>query len=112
MRNLHLSESLATFAAKINPFSMKKIAQNASLLPYNTFRMDVKAAIFAEYDNVDELHEILNDPSVAALMQAEKSKGHLPFWHIGSGSNLLFTSDYPGVVLHCKSTGINAVIST
>lgn len=88
---------------------MKKIAQNASLLPYNTFRMDVKAAIFAEYDNVDELHEILNDPSVAALMQAEKSKGHLPFWHIGSGSNLLFTGDYPGVVLHCKSTGIRIV---
>ncbi len=88
---------------------MKNIAQNAPLLSYNTFHMDVKAAVFAEYENVDELREILNDPAVAALMQAEKAKGRLPFWHIGSGSNLLFTGDYPGVVLHCKSTGIRVV---
>lgn len=47
---------------------MKNIAQNAPLLPYNTFHMDVKAAIFAEYENVDELREILNDPAVTALM--------------------------------------------
>lgn len=85
---------------------MKKITKDTSLLSYNTFGMDVKAALFAEYDTLDELEEILKNPEVIALMQAEKAKGHLPFWHIGSGSNLLFKGDYPGVVLHCTAKGI------
>lgn len=106
-----MSESLDTFAAKITRFQMKKITRDASLLPYNTFGMDVKAALFAEYDNVNDLQEILADPEVIALMQAEKAKGHLPFWHIGSGSNLLFTGDYPGVVLHCTAKGIKVAES-
>lgn len=104
---MHLSESLTNFAAKITPLGMKKITIDASLLPYNTFGMDVKAAVFAEYDTVNDLREILNDPLIGGLMQAEKDKGQLPFWHIGSGSNLLFTGDYPGVVLHCLAKGIS-----
>ncbi len=104
---MHLSESLNNFAAKITPLRMKKITFDAPLLPHNTFGMDVKAAVLAEYDTVNDLREILTDPIIAGLMQAEKDKGHLPFWHIGSGSNLLFTGDYPGVVLHCLAKGIS-----
>ena len=85
---------------------MKKIIKDASLLPYNTFGMDIKATVLAEYDTVNDLREILADPTIAALMQAERDKGNLPFWHIGSGSNLLFKGDYPGVVLHCLAKGI------
>ncbi len=85
---------------------MKIITRNASLLPHNTFGMDVKAAVLAEYDTVDELRQLLADPLVGALMQAERAAGRLPFWHIGSGSNLLFTGDYPGVVLHCNARGM------
>ena len=88
---------------------MKKITIDAPLLPHNTFGMDVKAAVLAEYDTVNDLQEILTDPTVASLMQVEKGKGHLPFWHIGSGSNLLFTGDYPGVVLHCSAKGIDTI---
>ena len=104
-----LSERLDNFAAKITHLQMKKINIDASLLPYNTFGMDVKAAVLAEYDTVNDLREILNDPMVASLIQAEKEKGRLPFWHIGSGSNLLFQGDYPGVVLHCLAKGIHIV---
>ena len=37
---------------------MKK-QENYSLLPYNTFGMDVKAALFIEYASVEELKEVL-----------------------------------------------------
>lgn len=65
-----------------------KIQENISLLPHNTFHMDVKAKIFAEYSSVDELKELLL-----------KYKGE-KILHIGAGSNLLFTKDFDGVVLH------------
>ena len=65
-----------------------KIERNISLLPYNTFRMDVKARVFAEYSTVEELKELL------ATYKNEK------ILHIGAGSNLLFTKDFDGVVLH------------
>ncbi|MBQ8939514.1 MAG: UDP-N-acetylmuramate dehydrogenase [Paludibacteraceae bacterium] len=64
------------------------IRENISLLPFNTFRMDVKAKIFAEYSSVEELRALL-----------EQYKGE-PLLHIGAGSNLLFTKDFDGVVLH------------
>ena len=64
------------------------IKENISLLPFNTFRMDVKAKIFAEYSSVEELKELL-----------QKFKGE-QILHIGQGSNLLFTSDFDGVILH------------
>lgn len=79
---------------------------NASLLPYNTFGMDVKAAIFAEYETLAELQALLADEDIRTLIEQQKAQGELPFWHIGAGSNLLFKGDYPGVVLHCKSRGI------
>ena len=64
------------------------IKENISLLPYNTFRMDVKAKVFAEYGSVDELRELLQRYQGERLL------------HIGQGSNLLFTKDFDGVVLH------------
>lgn len=67
-----------------------KIQYNNSLLPYNTFGMDVKCKIFAEYSSREELVEFL---------QSEMIKEN-KFFHIGGGSNLLFTGDYEGVILH------------
>lgn len=54
----------------------------------NTFRMDVQAKIYAEYRSVDELRELLQQYRGERLL------------HIGAGSNLLFTGDFNGVVLH------------
>ncbi|MBQ0076344.1 MAG: UDP-N-acetylmuramate dehydrogenase [Bacteroidales bacterium] len=64
-----------------------KIHENISVLPYNTFGIDVKARIIAEYNSVEELIELLN-----------RYKGQ-PILPVGEGSNLLFTKDYDGVLL-------------
>ena len=64
-----------------------RVVSNISLLPYNTFGLDAKAKIFAEYYSVDELRELLT-----------KYRGE-KILHIGQGSNLLFTQDFDGVIL-------------
>ena len=76
-----------------------KIHQNYSLKAHNTFGMDVKTDVFMEYASEAELMEILGNGSLA-----EK-----PWIHIGSGSNLLFTGDYPGTILHSAITGYEVV---
>ena len=65
-----------------------KISENISLLPYNTFGINAKAKIFAEYYSVDELRELLTRYKDEKIL------------HIGQGSNLLFTADFNGVILH------------
>ena len=64
---------------------------NYSLLGHNTFGMDVRAALFVEYDTVEELRAFLQSGEVA------RHKQHI---HIGCGSNLLFGGDYEGVGMH------------
>lgn len=65
-----------------------QVVSNISLLPYNTFGIDAKAKIFAEYNSIEELKELLT-----------KYRGE-KILHIGQGSNLLFTKDFDGVILH------------
>ena len=60
------------------------------LTKMNTFGMKVKARCFIEYD------------SVADLVDIEFSELARPVLHIGGGSNLLFTDDFKGTVLHSK----------
>lgn len=111
--NLELRKKTRKFATLITNLraiiTMKKITHNAPLLAYNTFGMDVKAAILAEYETLTELQELLADEEICRLMQAKREQGELPFWHIGAGSNLLFKGDYAGVVLHCTGKGISVV---
>lgn len=66
-----------------------------SLLPYNTFGIDVNAAHFLEYTSVEELKTLIAQGAVTT-----------PFLHIGGGSNLLFTKDYDGLILHSRIEGI------
>ena len=56
----------------------------------NTFGMKVKARCFVEYD------------SVADLVDIEFEELARPVLHIGGGSNLLFTDDFKGTILHSK----------
>lgn len=72
-----------------------KVFKDYPLLLHNTFGMDVKAALFIEYGSVEELKEVLRMPEV--------KEGR--WLHIGGGSNLLFTGDYPGAVLHSAIKG-------
>ena len=57
------------------------------LIP-NTFGIPAHARVYAEYTSLEELR---------ALLQTYKGERLL---HIGAGSNLLFTKDFDGVVLH------------
>lgn len=72
---------------------------NHSLLPYHTFGMDVKTSVFIEYTSVDELKQILQQENLS-----DKK-----WLHIGGGSNLLFTGDYEGVILHSAIKGTEIV---
>ena len=65
-----------------------KIIENSSLLPYNTFGLDAKAKLFIEYYSLDELRQVLAEHKGERIL------------HIGQGSNLLFTRDFDGVILH------------
>lgn len=76
-----------------------KIYKDHSLLPYHTFGMEVNASVFVEYDSVDELKQLLADSSLFRE----------PWIQIGGGSNLLFTGDYPGLVLHSAIKGYEKV---
>ena len=60
------------------------------LTKMNTFGMKVKARCFMEYD------------SVADLVDIDFEELARPVLHIGGGSNLLFTDDFKGTVLHSK----------
>ena len=69
---------------------MIKTAYYQDLTKMNTFGMKVKARCFVEYD------------SVADLVDIEFEELARPVLHIGGGSNLLFTDDFKGTVLHSK----------
>lgn len=65
-----------------------RVVSNISLLPYNTFGIDAKAKLFIEYYSLDELKQVLKEHKGEKIL------------HIGQGSNLLFTKDFDGVILH------------
>lgn len=65
---------------------------NYSLLQHNTFQMDVRAALYVEYNSAEELCKF--------LLSQEFENHRNKFIHIGAGSNLLFAGDYSGLVLH------------
>lgn len=65
-----------------------RAVSNISLLPYNTFGIDAKAKTFIEYYSLDELRQVLKEHKGERIL------------HIGQGSNLLFTKDFDGVILH------------
>lgn len=75
--------------------------QKYSLLSHNTFGIDVSAARFLEYSSVDELHRLIDSGQVTS-----------PYLHIGGGSNLLFTKDYEGTVLHSRIEGVEVADET
>ena len=68
---------------------------NYSLLKHNTFGIAADCKRFLEYESVDELR---------ALLPHLRTEPNL--LHIGAGSNLLFTRDYDGIVLHSAIRGM------
>ncbi|MFY0685724.1 MAG: UDP-N-acetylmuramate dehydrogenase [Cyclobacteriaceae bacterium] len=75
------------------------IHQNISLLPYNTFQIDVNALYMAEVRSIDDLDEVYT----------KKEFGPLPKLVLGGGSNVLFTGPQRKVVIKMGITGMEFV---
>ena len=73
------------------------ISKHVSLLPFNTFGIDVKTDYLIEYFSVEEL---------SAILKSELVTSHR-LLHVGGGSNLLFLNDFDGVVLHSQLKSID-----
>ncbi len=69
--------------------------ENISLRPYNTFHIDVSAKRFVTIRTLEDIQGIIK-------------KGHIlrRTLVIGGGSNILFTQDYPGLVVYNRIGGI------
>jgi UDP-N-acetylmuramate dehydrogenase len=76
-----------------------EIKENISLRPYNTFRIDAKAALFAPFRSVDDLQELLT----------QKLKPKIKNLVLGGGSNILFTNDFDGLILKNEVVGIEKI---
>ncbi len=86
-------------ASQIKTIPGCTIHENASLLERTTFRVPASAALLIDVHNADALPSLLEStvsPSENALI-------------LGEGSNVLFTRDWPGVVLALRTRGIDII---
>jgi UDP-N-acetylmuramate dehydrogenase len=81
---------------------MIHIEENVSLLPYNTFGIDVKAKYLAEVHSQQEFIELINS----------KNYQNNPSLILGGGSNILFTKDFNGLVIKNNLRGITIIDDT
>ena len=65
-----------------------KVIQNCALKTYNTFGIDARCRYFFYYTKESELIDFLS--ATPGL--------RLPVFFLGGGSNVLFTSDFDGLV--------------
>lgn len=77
----------------LNHYTVIQRIQNCDLSARNTFRMRVKCALYVEVTAEEDLLTL----DWASLPQ--------PVMVMGGGSNLLFTRDFPGTVLHYAAEG-------
>ena len=97
------------------------IRYNIDITDRNTFGMRVRAACVVEYDSIGDLETIRGILSPDADMsgpvpgsddpeaqERPDRKLPAPVLHIGGGSNLLFTKDFPGTLLHSRIKFIRA----
>ncbi len=75
------------------------ILENVSLKKRNTFGIDVKSRFFVEVDSTATLQNIFSQDLLLDY----------PHLILGGGSNILFTDNYPGVVIHMANRGIETI---
>ena len=73
---------------------MNKISSNFSLKHYNTFNIDVKSDKFISINSEDQLIDFLS-----------QHKGEENIFFLGGGSNVLFSKDYNGTIIHISIKG-------
>ena len=72
---------------------------NFSLKQYNTFGIDVSTEFFTEISNSNDIKE---------LIDSDIFKTHSRLI-LGGGSNILFTKDFQGLIIHSRIRGIDIV---
>ena len=80
-----------------------EIQENISLKKYNTFGIDVQAALFAAFKSLDEISELLEVNKRVTNNKKQKT------FILGGGSNILFTSNFNGLVLKNEIGGIEKI---
>ncbi len=75
------------------------VLENTSIKHLNTFGIEAKARFLAHFTGPASLGKLLADPRFEGL----------PKMILGGGSNVLFTEDYPGLILKNEVKGIEAV---
>lgn len=83
---------------------MQKLKKNISLKPYNTFHVDAKADYFFEFSQPGELLTFLS----GNRQELTKAKALI----LGGGSNVLFTHDFHGLIIHPVIKGIKTMHET
>ncbi|MFL2619111.1 MAG: UDP-N-acetylmuramate dehydrogenase [Flavobacteriales bacterium] len=73
---------------------MNTISSNFSLKNYNTFNIDVKSDKFISINTEDQLIDFLS-----------KNKDEDNIFFLGGGSNVLFSKDYKGTIVHISIKG-------
>lgn len=81
----------------------KVIARNFPLKQHNTFGLDYQIDTFMPIKSEDEAVSFLKNKSKSK----SKSNTKYPLFILGGGSNLLFTSDYMGTIIHVGIEGIS-----
>lgn len=75
---------------------MSQIIKDFPLLQYNTFQVEANTCFFIEFKDIAEIQAFLNSADA----------GILPRFVLGGGSNVLFTKDFDGIILHPALKGI------
>ena len=78
------------------------VHKNYSLKPYNTFNIDVNANFFISIDTVSALQALLADTNWKSTSK----------FILGGGSNILFTRDIDGLVIHNQIKGTQKINET
>ncbi len=79
--------------------SAPRVLENVSLLPYNTFGIDVSARYFVEINQLQEYIELVQAGQYA----------HVKHLFLGGGSNLLLTHNVDALVVKIQMTGIEVM---
>jgi UDP-N-acetylmuramate dehydrogenase len=81
---------------------MLPISENISLLPYNTFGIEARARWMAFPGSTEEIKEIL---------ETDRPEWN-PKFVLGGGSNVLFTRNYDGLIIHPRIMGFGITKET
>jgi UDP-N-acetylmuramate dehydrogenase len=75
---------------------MATLRKNVALKNYNTFGIEANAKYFFEFNTTEEIHDFLSKNNI----------NNIQYLLLGGGSNLLFTEDFNGLIIHPKVKGI------